>query len=111
MSDQNTVVRERGWWGLFAGIILAALIAYPLSAAVAFATHPRTQRLFGDALDDASRTGFQAFWWIIAILLAALPVGAGFAVAKLNRRGLQILAAVVALLVIAVVILAQVFVY
>ncbi|WP_382309767.1 hypothetical protein [Herbiconiux sp. UC225_62] len=108
---ENALMRERGWWGLFAGIILAALIAYPLSAAVAFATHPRTQRLFGDALDDAGRTGFQAFWWIIALLLAALPFAAGFAVARLTKRGLQIVAAVVALLVIVIVVLAQAFVY
>lgn len=107
----NAVIRDRVWWGLFAGIILAALIAYPLSAAVAFATHPLTQRLFGDVLNDVDRVGFQLFWWTTAILLASLPIAAGFAVARMSKQGLKILAAVVAVLVIAVVVLAQMLVY
>lgn len=102
---------KAGLWGALAGIIVAALIAVPLSAAFAFATHPATQQLFGGRLEEASTGGYMAFWWIVTLLLAALPFIVGFGVAKLSASGLVILGAIVALFVIAIVVLGQLFVF
>jgi len=99
------------WWGIFAGVITLALVAFPLSAAFAFATHPATNRLFGDPLDAGSRVGYGAFWWLMVLLIAALPVLVGFGVARLDTKGLAIAGASVAVVVIAVVVLGQVFVF
>lgn len=99
------------WWGIFAGVITLALIAFPLSAAFAFATHPATSRLFGDPLDDGSRVGYSAFWWLLVLLIGALPVLVGFGVARLSTKGLAIAAAIVAVVVITVVVLGQVYVF
>ncbi|UOE43609.1 hypothetical protein [Agromyces larvae] len=100
-----------GLWGALAGLIVAALIAVPLSAAFAFATHPHTQQLFGGRLEEVGSGGYQAFWWIVTILLAALPFLVGFGVAKLSARSLVIVGAIVVLFVVAIVILGQLFVF
>ena len=106
------VTRGRsGLWGALAGLIVAALIAVPLSAAFAFATHPTTQQLFGGRLDEASTGGYVAFWWIVTLLLAALPFLVGFGVAKLSARSLTIVGAIVVLFVIAIMVLGQMFVF
>ncbi|NEN05576.1 hypothetical protein G3T36_06790 [Diaminobutyricibacter tongyongensis] len=102
---------HRGLWGFFAGLIVAVLIAYPLSASVAFATHPATQNLFGGRLESASQGGYQAFWWIIAIMCAALPFIVGFGIAKLSNRTVGILAGVVAVFLILVIVLGQLFAF
>lgn len=102
---------HRGQWGFFAGLIVAVLIAYPLSAAVAFATHPSTQKLFGERLQSASQGGYQAFWWVIALLCAALPFIVGFGIARLSNRTLGVLTGVVAVLIIAVLVLGQLFAF
>lgn len=111
--DQTLDVTEgrSGLWGALAGLIVAALIAVPLSAAFAFATHPTTQQLFAGRLDAASTGGYVAFWWIVTLLLAALPFLVGFGVAKLSARSLTIVGAVVVLFVIAIMVLGQMFVF
>lgn len=112
-TDATTRVSDEksGLWGALAGLIVAALIAVPLSAAFAFATHPRSQQLFGGRLEEASTGGYVAFWWIVTLLLAALPFLVGFGVAKLSVRSLTIVGAIVALFVIAIVVLGQLFVF
>ena len=98
-------------WGWFAGFIVLALIAVPLSAAFAFATNPRTQQLFAGRLSEATTGGYQAFWWVVTLLLLALPVLVGYGVAKLSTRALGIVGGVVALFVIAILVLGQMFVF
>jgi amino acid transporter len=100
-----------GLWGALAGLIVAALIAVPLSAAFAFATHPTSQQLFGGRLEEASQGGYVAFWWIVTLLLAGLPFLVGFGVAKLSVRALTIVGAVVVLFIIAIMVLGQLFVF
>jgi len=102
---------HRGMWGAFAGLITAVLIAYPLSASVAFATHPATQKLFGERLASASQAGFQAFWWIIALGCLALPFIVGFGIAKLSGRTLGVLTGIVAIFIILVLVLGQLFAF
>lgn len=98
-------------WGFLVGLIVAAFIAVPLSASVAFATHPRTQQLFAGRLEEATTGGYMAFWWVVTIFLAALPFLAGWGVATLSRRTISIIAAVIALFIIAIVLLGQLFVF
>lgn len=102
---------HRGLWGAFAGLIVAVLIAYPLSASVAFATHPATQRLFGGRLETASQAGFQAFWWIIALLCLALPFIVGFGIAKMSTRTILVIGAIVAIFLILVLVFGQLFAF
>ncbi|GAA1995577.1 hypothetical protein GCM10009777_34850 [Microbacterium pumilum] len=100
-----------GLWGALIGLIVFVFIAVPLSAAVSYATHPNSQQLFGGRLSEATTGGYVAFWWIVAIMLFALPFLVGFAVAKMSVKTIVIIAAVVILFVIAVVILGQLFVF
>ena len=100
-----------GLWGALAGLIVAAFIAVPLSAAFGFATHPQTQQLFAGRLSDATQGGYTAFWWIVTLMLLALPFLVGWGVARLSGRTIAIIAAVIALFVIAIVILGQLFVF
>ena len=102
---------KAGLWGWLAGLIVAALIAVPLSAAFAFATHPTSQQLFGGRLEEATQGGYTAFWWIVTLLLAALPFLVGFGVAKLSVKALGIVGAIVTLFVIAILVLGQLFVF
>ncbi|MFF1635220.1 hypothetical protein [Leifsonia sp. NPDC058248] len=102
---------KRGLWGAFAGLIVAVLIAYPLSVCVAYATHPGTQKLFGGRLESASQAGYQAFWWILALLCLSLPFIVGFGIAKLSARTVGIIAAVVVVFLILVIVLGQMFVF
>lgn len=102
---------KAGLWGWFAGIIVFALIAVPLSAAFAFATNPGTQQLFAGRLEDATRGGYQAFWWVVTLLLLALPVLVGYGVAKLSAKALAIVGGIVAVFVIAIMVLGQVFIF
>lgn len=113
-SHEETLDLHRdksGLWGSLAGLIVAALIAVPLSGAFAFATHPHSQQLFAGRLSDASQGGYVAFWWIVTLLLAALPFLVGFGVAKLSARSLTIVGAIIAVFVIAIVVLGQMFVF
>ncbi|MCP2366672.1 amino acid transporter [Agromyces flavus] len=98
-------------WGWFAGIIVLALIAVPLSAAFSFATNPRTQQLFAGRLSEATTGGYQAFWWVVTLLLIGLPILVGYGVANLSTRALAIVGGVVALFVIAILVLGQMFVF
>jgi len=102
---------SRGMWGAFAGLITAVLIAYPLSACVALATHPATQRLFGGRLGAASQGGFSAFWWVLALLCLALPFIVGFGIAMLSPRTVGVIAGVVVVFLILVMVLGQLFAF
>ena len=102
---------KSGLWGALAGLIVFALIAVPLSASFAFATNPHTQQLFGGRLSEATQGGYQAFWWIVTLFLLALPFLVGYGVARLSARALIIVGAVVALFVILVMVLGQLFVF
>jgi Na+/H+-dicarboxylate symporter len=109
--EEETLQLSRGMWGWLAGLITLVVIAFPLSAAVAYATHPATRTLFGDRLSSASAVGFSIFWWILALLLIALPFLVGFGVAKLSSRWLTILGVIVVILVVGLVILGQMFAF
>jgi amino acid transporter len=114
MNREETLdlTRDRsGLWGVLAGLIVAALIAVPLSAAFAFATHPHSQQLFAGRLSDATSGGYQTFWWVVTIFLVALPFLVGYAVAALSARTLIIVGTVVVLFLIAVVVIGQMFVF
>ncbi len=102
---------SRGLWGAFAGLITAVLIAYPLSACVAFATHPASQKLFGGRLEQASQGGFQAFWWVLALLCLALPFIVGFGIALLSARTVAVIGGVVVVFLILVMVLGQLFAF
>ena len=107
----NVSDNKAGLWGWFSGIIVFALIAVPLSASFAFATNPGTQQLFAGRLEDATKGGYQAFWWVVTLLLLALPVLVGCGVAKMSGRALAFVGAIVALFVIAIMVLGQVFIF
>jgi hypothetical protein len=100
-----------GLWGALFGLIIAAFVAVPLSAAFSFATHPNTQQLFAGRLSDATTGGYVTFWWIVTIFLAALPFLVGFAVAKMSGRTLAVVGAIIALFIVAVLVLGQIFVF
>ena len=108
---EETLQVGRGMWGWLAGLITAVIIAFPLSASIAYATHPATRKLFGDHLSDASAAGFAAFWWILALLLIVLPFLVGFGVAKMSARWLAIFGVIVVILVVALVVLGQLFAF
>jgi len=102
---------KSGLWGGLAGLIVAAIIAVPLSAAFAFATNPGTQQLFAGRLEEATRGGYQTFWWIVTLFLLSLPFLVGFGVAKLSVKSLTIVGAIVALFIIAIMVLGQLFIF
>ncbi len=102
---------KSGLWGWLAGLVVLALIAVPLSAAFAFATHPHSQQLFAGRLEEVGTGAYQAFWWLVTIFLVALPILVGYAIAKLSARSLAIVGAIVALVVIARLVLGQLFVF
>lgn len=110
-KTDSTEESKAGLWGFLAGIIVAAFVAVPASAAVAFATHPHTSQLFAGRLSETSTGGYQAFWWFVALLLIAMPFLVGYAVAKLSSRTLAIVGGIIAVLIIVVFILGQVFVF
>jgi hypothetical protein len=100
-----------GLWGALIGLIIFVFVAVPASAAIKYATHPASQQLFGGRLSEATTGGYVAFWWIVAIMLLALPFLVGYAIAKMSGRTIIIIGAIVILFVIAVVILGQLFVF
>ncbi|KQQ93071.1 hypothetical protein ASF62_15085 [Leifsonia sp. Leaf325] len=104
-SDRSSA----GAW--LAGLIVLVFVAVPISASLAFATNPNTQQLFAGRLSDATTGGYQAFWWIITLLLVALPFLVGFGISHLSSRALAIVAGAVAILVIAAVVLGQLFIF
>ncbi|HVX06883.1 hypothetical protein [Humibacter sp.] len=108
---EETLQVGRGMWGWLAGMITAVIVGFPLSAAIAYATHPATRKLFGDRLSGASAAGFSAFWWILALLLVALPFLVGFGVAKMSVRWLAVFGVLVVILVVALVVLGQLFAF
>ena len=59
----------------------------------------------------ATTGGYVAFWWIVAILLFALPFLVGWAVAKLSGKTLAIVGAILAAFFIAILIMGQLFVF
>ena len=109
--DIDPEENKSGLWGALAGLIVAALIAVPLSAAFAFATNPHTQQLFAGRLEEATQAGYQTFWWIVTLFLLSLPFLVGYGVAKLSARSLTIVGAIVALFIIAIMVLGQLFIF
>lgn len=107
----NITEGKLGMWGALAGLIAMVLVAIPMSAAFAFATHPETQQLFSGRLNEATQGGYLAFWWVATLLLLAFPFLVGFGVAKLSRRGLVVVGAIIALFVVALLVLAQLFLF
>jgi amino acid transporter len=111
-QESTLEIRDRrGLWGALAGLVTAVLIAYPLSASIAFATHPATQALFGGRLEDASQVGFRLFWWVMALACLALPFIVGFGIAKLSARTVTVIGAVVVILLILLIVLGQLFAF
>ena len=112
-SDERSLTRDNksGLWGALAGLFVFALIAIPLSAAFTFATHPNRSSSSPVALDDATQGGYQSFWWIVTIFLLALPFLVGYGVAKLSVKSLAIVGGIIALFVIAIMVLGQIFVF
>jgi len=110
-QPQETLHVSRGVLGWLAGLITAVIIAFPLSAAIAYATHPTSRKLFGEHLSHASAAGFAAFWWILAVLLASLPFLVGFGIGKLSARWLSIFGVIVVILVIGLIVLGQLFAF
>ena len=96
---------------MFAGLFTFALIAVPLSAAFSFATHPNTQQLFAGRLEEMGQGGYVTFWWIVTIFLLALPFLVGYAIARLSGRSLAIVGGIIALFVISILVLGQLFVF
>lgn len=109
--EEEPLQLNRGMWGWLAGLITLVVIAFPLSAAVAYATHPATRKLFGGHLSNASAVGFSIFWWILALLLISLPFLVGYGVARLSSRWLTVLGVIVVILVVALVVLGQMFAF
>ena len=95
-------------WGLLSGLIVAAIIAIPLSATIGFATHPESRFLFEGALGAAAPLGYKIFWWVASAFLFALPFLVGYGVAKLSPKALGIVGTIVGLFLIALIVLAQV---
>lgn len=108
---EETLEVSRGMWGWLAGMITAVIIAFPLSAAIAYATHPATRTLFGGHLSNASAVGFSLFWWVLALLLFSLPFLVGFGVARLHAKMLVGFGIGVVILVVALVVLGQLFAF
>jgi hypothetical protein len=111
MAENDDLGSKTVLWGYLSGIIVAAFIAIPLSAAFSFATHPNTQQLFAGRLSDASQGGYVAFWWLVTLMLVALPFLVGFSVAKLSGRTLAIVGGIIGVFVIAILIVGQTFVF
>jgi len=62
-------------------------------------------------LEEATQGGYQTFWWIVTLLLLSLPFLVGFGVAKLSAKSLVIVGAIVALFIIAIMVLGQLFIF
>src|SRR6187401_3201988 len=107
----NLTEGKSGLWGALAGLFTFALIAVPLSAAFSFATHPSTQQLFAGRLEEMGQSGYVAFWWVVTIFLFALPFLVGYAIARLSGRSLAIVGGTIALFVIAILMMGQMFVF
>jgi amino acid transporter len=99
-ADDHDLGSKSVLWGFLSGIIVAAFIAVPLSAAFSFATHPSTQQLFAGRLADATQGGYVLFWWLVTVLLVALPFLVGFAVAKLSGKTLAVVGGIIAILIV-----------
>ena len=111
LADSESMRSKQGLWGALAGLIVAVLIAFPLSAAWAFATHPTSQKLFGGRLEEASQFGYSLFWWLMVLLIVSLPFLVGFGIAKLSSKGIAIAGAIIAVFIILIIVLGQMFVF
>lgn len=98
-------------WGALIGLIVFVFVGVPISAAVRFATHPMSQQLFGGRLSEATVGGYTVFWWIVAIMLLALPFLVGWGVARLSARTLTIIGAIAVAFFIVILILGQLYVF
>ena len=100
-----------GLWGGLIGLIIFAFLIVPISAAVRFATHPSTKQLFAGRLEEATTAGYVTFWWLVAILLLAIPFLVGWGIARLSGKTLVIITAIIGLFFIAILIMGQLFVF
>ena len=108
MTLSTSDARTAKMWGLLSGLIVAAVIAIPLSAAIGFATHPASRFLFEGRLGDTAPIGYVLFWWVAAAFFAALPFLVGYGVTKLSPKALTIVGTVIGLFLVALIVLAQV---
>ena len=97
--------------GFFVGLIVGVAVLLPFVSAIGFATNPYTRHLFSGRLADASQAGYAAFWWLVAIVLGALPFLVGCAVTKLSNKGLAIVGGIVVVVVIVGLVLGGLFVF
>ncbi|UOQ90800.1 hypothetical protein MUN74_07835 [Agromyces endophyticus] len=102
---------KSGLWGWLAGLVVLVLVALPLSAAFAFATNPHTQQLFSGRLEEVGAGAYQTFWWIVTLFLVAVPILVGYVVANLSAKSLAIAGAIIALFVIAIIVLGQMYIF
>lgn len=110
--DENFNIREGSkMTGFFVGLLVGVGILIPLISAVGFATNPYTQYLFSGRLSDISEGGYRLFWWLVAAILFALPFVIGYAVDRLNRRGLAIVSTILIVVVIAALVIGMIFVF
>lgn len=110
--DETLNIREGSkLTGFFVGLLVGVGVLIPLISAVGFATNPYTQRLFSGRLADASQFGYQLFWWLLAAILFALPFLVGYAVDRLNKRGLAIVGGILVVVVIVALVFGLIFVF
>ena len=107
----NVTEGKSGLWGALAGLFTFALIAVPLSAAFSFATHPNTQQLFAGASTRCRRAATSRSGGSSRSSSLALPFLVGYAIARLSGRSLAIVGGIIALFVIAILVLGQMFVF
>jgi hypothetical protein len=111
-NETTMSVRSGSGVGAFmVGLIVAVAVAIPFASAVAFATNPMTRYLFSGRLSEASSAGYQAFWWLIALILGALPFLAGWLVARASKRTAAIVGGIVVILVIGALVLGSLFAF
>ncbi|MGN6125070.1 MAG: hypothetical protein ACTHON_00745 [Humibacter sp.] len=109
--EEEALQLNRGLWGWLAGLITLVVVAFPISASFAFATNPATRSLFGSHLSGMSAAGFSAFWWILTLLLLALPFLVGFGIAKLSGKWVGIIGVIIVILVVGLVVLGRMFAF
>jgi len=110
--DETLDIREGSkLTGFFVGLLVGVGILIPLISAIGFATNPYTQYLFSGRLADISQGGYRLFWWLVAAILFALPFVVGYAVDRLNKRGLAIVGGILIVVVIIALVIGTIFVF
>jgi amino acid transporter len=97
--------------GFIIGLIVAVAVAIPFASAIGFATNPMTRYLFSGRLSETTPAGYTAFWWLIAIILGALPFLAGWLVTRASKKTASIIGGIVVVLVVGALVLGSLFVF